>query len=727
MAKKRKPDAPRKPPPKKPVKTPPPTDPTPDRTAGEAKRERQAVISREASASVREAGPLPPVVNPKRKESCRRNLRRFFETYFPERFNLAWSADHLTAIAKMQACILDGGQLAYAMPRSSGKTALAEAGAVFALGYGHRRFVALVGASEDAAKEMLLSIKTEFETNDVLNEDFPEICHLIRQLDGINNRANGQTLNGERTRIVWTDTRAVLPTVPGSPSSGGRLRVAGITGRIRGMKATLATGENVRPDLAIVDDPQTDESAVSPAQNNKREAILNGAILGLAGPRTKIACFVPCTIIAPGDMADRILDRQRHPVWQGEKSRMVIDWPTNRDLWDRYADLRKNAQRHGDTEAREAVEFYRANRAAMDAGARVSWPERFYPGELSGIQHAMNLRCDRGTAAFQAEFQNDPEAVTLAGQVADLDADAIAKKVNRCGWGVVPPNCTRLTAFIDVGESVLYYAVCGWAEDFGGSVVAYGTCPKQNRSYFASADARPSLADQFPRHDVTARIYAGLKATVDAVVSPAYPRQGGGELRVGVCMIDTGYKPDTVYAFCRESPLSPLLMPGRGYGITAGRTPMSQWQHKVGEKAGWFWRKSPVTGSGRGTHVIYDTNHWKTFVAERWLAPPGSVGCLNLFGESAAPHQLFADHMVSEFRVRTYGNGREVDEWQPKPGRPDNHWLDCVVGCAVGASYLGCTWSAAAAAGEAVTPPKPRPKLDLKALRAEHVAKKGRR
>jgi len=30
-----------------------------------------------------------------------------------------------------------------------------------------------------------------------------------------------------------------------------------------------------------------------------------------------------------------------------------------------------------------------------------------------------------------------------------------------------------------------------------------------------------------------------------------------------------------------------------------------------------------------------------------------------------------------------------VDEWKLRPTRPDNHWLDCLVGCAVAASIQG--------------------------------------
>ena len=36
--------------------------------------------------------------------------------------------------------------------------------------------------------------------------------------------------------------------------------------------------------------------------------------------------------------------------------------------------------------------------------------------------------------------------------------------------------------------------------------------------------------------------------------------------------------------------------------------------------------------------------------------------------------------------TRPYGT---VREWPVPPTRPDNHWLDCLVGCAVAASMLG--------------------------------------
>ncbi|MCC6286201.1 MAG: hypothetical protein IT439_13020, partial [Phycisphaerales bacterium] len=43
----------------------------------------------------------------------------------------------------------------------------------------------------------------------------------------------------------------------------------------------------------------------------------------------------------------------------------------------------------------------------------------------------------------------------------------------------------------------------------------------------------------------------------------------------------------------------------------------------------------------------------------------------------------------SEYRVRTEGRGRTVDEWKLRVDGLDNHWLDGLVGCAVAASMHG--------------------------------------
>jgi hypothetical protein len=97
--------------------------------------------------------------------------------------------------------------------------------------------------------------------------------------------------------------------------------------------------------------------------------------------------------------------------------------------------------------------------------------------------------------------------------------------------------------------------------------------------------------------------------------------------------------------------------------------------------------------------VVYDTNYWKTFVHARLAVSMGSRGCLSLFGTSPETHRLLAEHLSAEYRVRTEGRGRTVDEWKQRPERTDNHWLDCIVGCCVGASMQGVALSGSESGG----------------------------
>jgi hypothetical protein len=61
--------------------------------------------------------------------------------------------------------------------------------------------------------------------------------------------------------------------------------------------------------------------------------------------------------------------------------------------------------------------------------------------------------------------------------------------------------------------------------------------------------------------------------------------------------------------------------------------------------------------------------------------------------------------------VKTSGRGRELDEWKLQTPGADNHWLDCLVGCAVAASMQG-----AVLFGTDVRRQTNRPRLKLSAI-----------
>ena len=638
----------------------------------------------------RDIGELPEVVNPERKKRCRTNFRMFCEEYFPETFSLEWSPDHLKAIHKIETAVLKGGLFALAMPRGSGKSSLTEVAAIWAMLYGHREFIMLIGATESAALELLDSLMTEFEVNEHLAEDFPEVCYPIQQLDGIANRCAGQLYHGERTRITWTSNEIVLPTIKGSAASGIVVRVAGITGRIRGMKYKRPDGRSVRPSLVVIDDPQTSESAGSLEQTRKRIRVLAGDILGLAGPGQKISGIMPCTIIRPGDMADIILNRQTHPDWNGERTKMVYEFPKNMKLWEKYAEIRAEALRE-EGNFRRATEFYEAHRAEMDEGAQVSWEARYNHDEISALQHAMNLKF-QDEIAFAAEYQNDPLPEDTGGEEI-LSIDAICAKINGLPHNKVPLACDRLTLFIDVQKALLFYVVTAWAENFTGSVIDYGSWPDQHRREFSLADANPTIQSEFPRAGLEGGLYAALTALTDDLLGREWEREDGAVLKIERALIDAnwGQSTDLVYEFCRESRFAGVVLPSHGRYVGASSKPMTEYRKQPGDRLGFNWMMPSVAKKRAVRHVIFDSNFWKSFVHARLAVAIGDKGSLTLFGRIPGVHQLLAEHLTAEYRVKTSGRGRTVDEWKLKPEHHDNHWLDCLAGCAVCGSMLGCS------------------------------------
>jgi len=654
----------------------------------EALKEAARARNAELSASGRDIGAIPEVVDPQRKARAATDFRFFCETYFPATFCLPWSDDHLKVIAKIEQAVLRGGLFAMAMPRGSGKTTLAETACIWAMLTGARQFVCLIGSDAGHARSMLESIKVEFETNEQLLEDYPEAVFPIHALERIHNRAKGQLCQGKHTRIVWTADEIVLPTIPNSQASGAIIRVAGIESRIRGMKYKRADGRALRPSLVVLDDPQTDESARSKPQTRARMDTLNGAILNLAGPGQKISGIMPCTVIRPGDMADEILDRDKHPAWQGERTQLVYAFPDSQKLWETYAQIRSDSFRN-DGDGHEATEFYRQHQAEMDAGAAVAWPQRHNEDELSALQHAMNLRL-QDERAFWAEYQNEPlpEDDDDGDQ---LTADAIAAKTNGYPRSYVAVGASHLTMFIDVQGKLLFYAVVAWEEDFTGYVVDYGAYPDQQRRYFTLREAQKTLGRAAPGAGLEGAIYAGLERLTDDYLSRNWRRDDGADLRIERCLIDAnwGQSTDVVYQFCRQSSHAALVMPSHGRYVGASSVPFSEYKRKRGERVGHHWRIPNVQGRRQVRHVLLDTNYWKSFIHARLAVAMGDPGCLSLFGRQGIEHQLLADHLTAEYRVRTEARGRTVDEWKLRPGGRDNHWFDCLVGTAVAASIQG--------------------------------------
>lgn len=685
--------------------------------SGERNRENARERSRHVSADVREIGPLPKVAHPKLRKKAEADPVYFLKRYFPQRFYLGFGKPHLSAIDTIEKCIRKGGLHAFAMQRGGGKTTLTEPMLLRALLYGFRRYVVFIGATDPLATAGVKRMQRELETNDLLLADFPEVCYPIRRLERITQRARGQTLDGKPTNMEFTDGHFVLPSVSRSKASGGVVQAFGVTGAIKGLQRLLPDGGIIRPDLVLLDDCQTRESAKSPTQTADRERVICDDVLGLAGPTTKIAAVFLCTPIYLDDLTERFIDRERHPEWKGVRTQMVERFPDDADWWDNYAEVRRESLRSGD-EGQRANDLYAAEREKADAGCVLSWPERVKDGDLSGIQTAMNLRIDN-PEGFANEYQCKPVAPASAVGAKQLQPAAVAARLSGVPQADVPADCTRTTAFIDCGGEILWYAVCAWNERFGGSVIDYGTWPRQTRSVFTASSASTKLSTLHPNFTEAQRLYAGLAALIPAVIGRAYRRAGGQELRVERALIDAGWKADPVYDAIAASPLAGVIFPSKGVGRSLTSVGVARWKTRPGERSGYHWRLT-LGEKKRGKQLQFDPDAWKTFAFDALTVGGGGGTALTLFGTTPHAHAMIADHFAAEKSEVAVIRGETFDKWRLPTHEPDNHLWDCVVGCAVAASVAGVVIPSGSAPANQ---PPPRPRKKGSEIQAEKQAK----
>jgi hypothetical protein len=654
--------------------------------------------SREQYAAVSDIGDIPPVKNPRRKGRCRRNLFAFLTTYFPHSTGLRpFSEDHRHVISSIQDCILNGGRRVNAVYREFAKTTITENALIWAAVYGHKKFGAVAGISATASAANISSIKAELENNDLLLEDFPEVCYPIRCLEGKTQRCTSQTYRGIRTKMIWTAENIMLPQIPKSSASGAIIVARPFT-HPRGLRLPAESGVKARPDLILIDDPQDDESAYSQPQVKKNLRILSRAWLHAASHDKTLAVVVNGTVIAKNDMIEALLADK---AWQGERIKFVKSWSTAHDtFWLKdYASVRRSFNRSilGDKERaeREATALYSSRRTEADNGCVVSWAERYTrPTELSAIQHAYNILIDDGPEVFASEYQNEPLDERALSQ--KLTAAWVASKTNQLARGRVPKMGEFVTAYIDVHSRLLYYVVTAWSKDFTGSVIDYGTYPRQPLSYFAQQSAPVAMADMLPGASEDAWILAGLTALTNNLLGAMFVREDMAEMHIGQLLIDAhwGEKNQLIKQFCRRHPQAGTrLMAAQGYGIGPAQKDFSEYKPEPGTRHGFGWRIAPPKGGDRW--VTIDTNTMKSFVAARLALPLGTPGGLDLFGLDPREHALFADHCVAEAPVemtakRGIGQIRTKDVWEWLMPHNDNHYWDCLCGCATAASMLGC-------------------------------------
>lgn len=633
----------------------------------------------------------------RRRKLYERDLVRWLKYYFHEVFTRNLTHQQIQMAEAILHAAKYGGDQAIAAPRGDGKTTITECVVTYCVLTGLLTFPLILAATGPDAERILGNIKAHLEDNERLHADYNEVCGPIRELDGLPNRANGQLVHGKigseqiaetRSRIKWAGRQIVLPTVKAkrSRATGAIIATRGLDAAVRGLRYGAK-----RPDLAVIDDPETRDLAESPdeRQHEKLERKIDQDIAGLAGQGRRLARVMLTTLMRRECVSAKFTDPTQKPSWHGVRFRLVEQWPAHGELWDEYISRRQAGQHAGDKFSRGAHAFYLDHRDQMDDGVLVGNPWRFVPEllpdgsqyQVSTIQAVHDLIADIGRDSFHTEYQNDPPEET--GPIeSGITAHRVQTQVSGYPRCVIPPGCTVLVQGMDVRKVALHWAVVAFRADATSYVIDYGV--QEVRGTVAGSDEGVDVA-----------IVAAIRARMSDCADGLYHAIDGEVMPINLTLVDAGWRTDAVYHACRELGLG--IMPAMGFGKSAGCvqirfSPPVRHQRDKKPGDGWF-----LSRRERGVWLVcMDADRWKAWEHDRWMTPTDKPGARFMWGEGddsgrlsfdQKAHHSFSRHIVSEVEVEELVKGALVRKWKPKSG--NNHWLDASYMADVAANMKG--------------------------------------
>lgn len=305
-----------------------------------------------------------------RKARAEQDLDFFNRTYFPHYFSKPCSRLHKYFAERYPAMINravetgEGDKEANAAPRGNAKSTTGTFGLpLWCAAFRKRRYPLIVSETRSQGETFLSFIKLELETNERLQQDFPELC-------------------GEGP--VWRADQIIT-------RNGVKVQAAGAGQKLRGLRHG-----NCRPDLVIVDDLENDESVESPDQRKKLEAWFFKALMKIGQPDTVF--IVVGTILHYDSLLSRLLIK---PGWKGRKWQAVLKWSQSK-RWQEWEAIFADISQGKDTAEAAADAYFEQHKEEMLAGTEVLWPE------MEPYYYLMKMRGSDGPAFFDSEKQNEP-------------------------------------------------------------------------------------------------------------------------------------------------------------------------------------------------------------------------------------------------------------------------------------------------------------------------------
>lgn len=251
---------------------------------------------------------------------------------------------------------------------------------------------------------------------------------------------------------------------------------------------------------------------------------------------------------------------------------------------------------------------------------------------------------------------------------APLSDEQVKRRADTYPRGQVPEWAKFLAVGTDVGLHLMHYVVMAAGDDGRFHIVDYGRIDVPGRDF-----------------DAKVAIGKGLDQLRD-LCAAGWVQQGSGVARTpDAVTVDSRWERDTVLAWCHRAHQGAApgsrrrYWPMRGFGT--GKNQYRMTPYKTPPK-----KSLRVRLLGEEYHVervvappvdvvCANVDHWKTWVHQRLLTPPGLPGAMTLYVGLANEHVSFAKHLTAERQVREWvaGYGWKI-RWEAL--RKGNHYLD---------------------------------------------------
>ncbi|QIG62517.1 terminase large subunit [Sporosarcina phage Lietuvens] len=293
------------------------------------------------------------------------------------------SADFHVEIAGIMddvSAVNKNAKIAVAAPRSHSKsTYLTKNFPLHQTVYRKRKYIIVISETPSVSGPNLEWLATQLKHNAKLRADFG---HLLAEKQQENVRDNNAEF------IAWEER------------DGSKRQLTKVEAASTGQALRGRNWNGTRPDLIVCDDLEDAKTnAATPEQRAKLRDWFSSVVMPLGDPKgEKTALVYMGTTVHFDSLLVQILYRRSD--FTTRVFRALIEPPTNSALWE---DCRKIYQDHDNpTRKADAEAYYAEHNEAMQAGARVLWPD-FQP-----LWKLMTWKWDNGSKAFNTEYQNNP-------------------------------------------------------------------------------------------------------------------------------------------------------------------------------------------------------------------------------------------------------------------------------------------------------------------------------